>query len=140
MTCLCFQCGPTISTPTVKIVLVAKSQTCVLQKSAHSKLAIFLVSPNKCLVHTYIYQNSLSLLFCARSTACARNGVDLRRFLIFKKEKSERCFPHPIRAEKGQAILKFALSEVSEFQLEDKSTEGKFALGQEKSAPTQRGR
>ena len=38
-------------------------------------------------------------------------------------------------AKKGQAILKFALSEVSEFQLEDKSTEGKFALGQENSAP-----
>ena len=76
----------------VKIVSVAKYQTCMLQKSAHSKFAIFLVSPNNCLVHTYIHRNSLSLLFCPRSSACARDAVDLRRFLVFKKEKSEICF------------------------------------------------
>jgi hypothetical protein len=35
-------------------------------------------------------------------------------------------------AKKGQAILKFALSEVSNFQLEDKCAEGKFALRQKK--------
>ena len=31
---------------------------------------------------------------------------------------------------KGQVVSKFALSQVNEFQLEVKSTEGKFASGQ----------
>ena len=60
--------------------------------------------------------------------------------MVEGSQKMFFSFPHSHVQNKGQAVSKFALSQVNEFQLEVKFIEGKFASRQKNTASVEDGK